>query len=113
MRYAIALFLPLFFYADSSFITPLEYSSSLYKNPRGIGCYHCHGENGEGRVVAHYVHDKQSRSFGGPKINTLNYDEFRKALNSSKKGMPRYYLTNSEIKALFFYVQQKKVENED
>lgn len=113
MRHVTALFLPLFLYAKSSFITPLEYSSSLYKNPRGIGCYHCHGEKGEGKVVAEYVHEKKKKSFRGPAINSLNYDEFKKALNSSKKGMPRYYLTTKEIKALFFYLQQMKVENEN
>ncbi len=112
MRYAVVLFLPLFLYAKSSFITPLEYSSSLYKNPRGIGCYHCHGENGEGRVVAQYIHEKKKKSFSGPKINSLSYNQFRRALNSSKNGMPRYYFTTDEIKALYFYLQQKKVENE-
>jgi len=113
MRYTLVLFLPLYLCAKSSFITPLEYSSSLYKNPRGIGCYHCHGENGEGRLVAKYTHEKQKKSFGGPKINSLNYEEFKNALNTPKKGMPRYYLTIDEIKALFFYLQQKKVENEN
>ena len=113
MKHVAVLFLPLFLYAKSSFITPLEYSSSLYKNPRGIGCHNCHGMDGEGKIVARYIHDKEKKSFGGPKINSLNYEEFEKALNSYKKGMPRYYLTTGEIKALFFYLQQKKVENED
>jgi cytochrome c len=90
----------------------MEYSSSLYKNPRGIGCFHCHGEKGEGRLVAEYMHNKEKKSFAGPKINSINYDRFEKALESSIKGMPRYYLTTKEIKALFFYLQQIKVEDE-
>ncbi|WP_373070856.1 cytochrome c [Sulfurimonas sp.] len=113
MRFVPALFLPLFLFAQSSFITPLEYSSSLYKNPRGIGCFHCHGEKGEGKIVANYTHNKQKKNFGGPAINSLNYDDFKKSLEVSKKGMPRYYLTTDEIKALFFYLQQMKVENEN
>ena len=115
MRLLLLVFsihLPLYLYAKSSFITPFEYSSSLYKNPRGIGCYHCHGEKGEGRLVARYMHKKEKKVFAGPEINSLSYEEFKKALNISKKGMPRYYLTNSEIKALYFYLQQIKVEDE-
>lgn len=112
MKFVLLLFVPLFLLAKSSFITPLEYSSSLYKNPRGIGCFHCHGEKGEGRLVAEYTHNKKKKSFAGPAINSLTYDEFKKALNRSKKGMPRYYLTKSEIKALFFYLQQVKIDNE-
>ncbi len=112
MRFVIFLLLPLFLFAKSSFITPLEYSSSLYKNPRGIGCHHCHGEKGEGKLIAQYVHDKKKRSFRGPKINSINYDKFRKALDESLKGMPHYYLTKEEVKALFFYLQQMKIEDE-
>ena len=112
MKAVFILFLPLFLFARSSFITPLEYSSSLYKNPRGIGCYHCHGEKGEGKLVATYIHKKQKKSFAGPEINSLSYDDFKKALNEQKSGMPRYYLTKDEIKALYFYLQHMKVKNE-
>jgi mono/diheme cytochrome c family protein len=113
MRFIFALFIPLFISAKSSFITPMEYSSSLYKNPRGIGCHHCHGKKGNGRLVANYIHEKKKKSFVGPKINSINYDEFEKALMNSQKGMPRYYLTIKEIKALFFYLQQIKVDDEN
>lgn len=61
MRFVFLLFIPLIVSAKSSFITPLEYSSSLYKNPRGIGCFHCHGEKGEGKTVATYIHKKQKK----------------------------------------------------
>jgi mono/diheme cytochrome c family protein len=80
----------------------MEYSSQLYKNPRGIGCNHCHGLNGEGKLVANYIHKKKKKDFRGPAINSIKYDDFEKALNGPKKGMPRYYLTQAEIKALFF-----------
>ena len=112
MRYIIVLFLPFILYATSSFITPMEYSSQLYKNPRGIGCQHCHGDIGEGRLVAKYKHKGKTKEFRGSAINSLNYDEFYDALKHSKKGMPRYYLTDKEIKALFFYLQNAKIENE-
>jgi len=112
MRFIAILLLPIFVFAKNSFITPMEYASSLYKNPRGIGCQHCHGDKGEGRLVAKYMHKKVQKEFRGPSINNVIYDNFKKALNKSKKGMPRYYLTDSEIKALFFYLQEIKLQND-
>ena len=112
MRFIIFLILPFFVQAKTSFITQMEYSSQLYKNPRGIGCNHCHGEKGEGRLVATYMHKGKKKDFLGPTINSIKYDDFEAALNSSKRGMPRYYLTTSEIKALYFYLQEMKIKNE-
>jgi len=106
------LILPFFVYAKTSFITQMEYSSQLYKNPRGIGCNHCHGEKGEGRLVASYIDEQKKKEFRGTKINSIKYDDFERALNSSKRGMPRYYLTQAEIKALFFYLQEIKIKND-
>jgi len=103
----IILIISLFFsvlFADTSFITAKEYSAQLYKNPRGIGCYHCHGKNGEGRLVARYVHKGKAKSFSGPPINLLNIEAFSKALNEGKRGMPRYFLTQKEIDSLYLHV---------
>ena len=50
MKNILLLILPVFLFGGSSFITPLEYASQLYKNPRGIGCHLCHGDNGEGKT---------------------------------------------------------------
>jgi len=108
MKYIIIFLLPLSLLAKSSFITPMEYSSSLYKNPRGIGCNHCHGENGEGKIVAKYIHKKEKKDFGGPTINNIDFNEFYKALNVRKRGMPRYFLTKKEIQALYFYLQEQQ-----
>ncbi len=110
MKYILFLILPAFIFAKSSFITQMEYSSQLYKNPRGIGCQHCHGEKGEGRLVANYIHKKEQKSFRGPQINNLDFENFYKALNIRKKGMPRYFLTKKEIQALYFYLQSKANE---
>ncbi|MCF6331306.1 MAG: cytochrome c [Sulfurimonas sp.] len=111
MKFIILLFLPFFIYAKTSFITQMEYSSQLYKNPRGIGCNKCHGEDGKGKLIAKYLHKQMNKEFNGPPINSINYDDFEKALNISKRGMPRYYLTQSEIKALFFYLQEIKLND--
>ncbi len=113
MRYILFLLLPVSIFAQASFITPMEYASSLYQNPRGIGCQNCHGIAGEGRVVANYEHEsnqkqREKKSFVGPEINSMNFNDFYVALNVRKNGMPRYFLTHKEIQALYFYVQEKK-----
>jgi len=100
--------------ATSSFITPQEYAAQLYKNPRGIGCQKCHGERGEGKLIAKYKHKGIQREFRGPQINSLNYKDFYTALNRRKRGMPRYFLTDSEIEALYLHLHQNEkgeVEN--
>ena len=108
MKYIAIFLVPLFLFSDTTFITPMEYASQLYKNPRGIGCEHCHGDIGQGKIVASYTHKKEKKSFAGPVINNLDFNKFYKALNVRKNGMPRYFLTKKEIKALYFYLQEKK-----
>ncbi len=110
MKYVILLFLSLELLSESTFITPLEYSTQLYKDPRGIGCQHCHGENGEGKLVAKYRHKNKKKEFRGPKITDLSFKSFFKALNKRNRGMPRYYLTRKEAQALYFYLHQEKNE---
>ena len=65
MKNIVLFLLPLSLFAQSSFITADEYSAQLYKNPRGIGCQFCHGDSGEGRLIAEYVHKKKKKSFEG------------------------------------------------
>ncbi len=108
MKYIILIFLSFPLMAESTFITPIEYASQLYKNPRGIGCQHCHGENGEGKLVATYIHKKEKKEFGGPVINSLDFKQFYLALNKRIKGMPRYFLTKKEIQALYLYLNQER-----
>ncbi len=110
MKKILFLLLPFTLLAETSFITPMEYASQLYKNPRGIGCQHCHGDKGQGRLVATYIHKKEKKEFRGPAINSLDFDKFYRALNRAKKGMPRYYLTKKEVQALYFFLQQDKQE---
>jgi len=107
MKYVLILILPLLLFANSTFITPMEYASSLYKNPRGIGCDKCHGDNGEGRLVAKYMDKNELKYFRGSKINDIEFKDFYKALNQRNRGMPTYYLTKGEIKALYLYLHKK------
>ncbi|MBL4730535.1 MAG: cytochrome c [Sulfurimonas sp.] len=107
MKYILLLFLSISLFGESTFISPIEYASQLYKNPRGIGCHHCHGENGEGKLIAQYIHKGEERSFAGPSISELDFDVFYMALSQRKRGMPRYYLTDKEIQALYLYLHQE------
>ncbi len=104
----ILLFLKLSLLSDSLFITDSEYSAQLYKNPRGIGCFHCHGDNGEGKLIAKYIHKSKDREFVAPAINHLDRETFIKAMKENRKGMPRYFLTDNEIEKLYFHVNPKK-----
>lgn len=117
MNYILFLITPIFLYASGSFITQTEYAAQLYKNPRGIGCNLCHGEKGEGKLIANYVHKKKQKSFSGPAINGVGYREFRQALNERKNAMPRYFLTDDEIEALYLHLhkndKKKKKKNAD
>ena len=108
MKYILFFIFPIYLFGETSFITPLEYASQLYKNPRGIGCHYCHGDNGEGKLVASYVHKKEKKTFQGPVINRLDFNTFYKALNKRKQGMPRYFLTKREIEALYLFLQENK-----
>ncbi|MDE5592033.1 MAG: cytochrome c [Helicobacter sp.] len=99
-----------FLFGEEGFITQIEYGKMLYENPRGIGCVECHGNSGEGRAIAHYGHKKKVLTLEGPAINHLEFGNFVKALNESRKIMPKYYLTKEEIQAIFKYIESKNTE---
>ena len=124
MRF-LFLFFPFVLFGESSFITEMEYASLLYKNPRGIGCHKCHGLKGEGKLIATYKETKKvkkgekvykikvKKEFRVPAINMLTYKTFNDTLNRDVRGMPKYYLTEGEIKALFFYLKQVNLKEKD
>ena len=93
---------------DNSFITQFEYGAMLYKNPRGIGCNKCH-ENGKKTVVIASYKDRKgiSRSVKSPPIYNVKYEDFKKKLKASKYEslvMPTYFLTDDEIKSIYYYI---------
>lgn len=81
-----------------------EYGKNLYENPRGIACNQCHGDRGEESVIAYYKHKGVKKTLIAPRINNLEFSVFEKALRSQKGVMPRYYLTNEEITAVYMYL---------
>lgn len=107
MKLFVLLITPIYIFATTSFITQEEYASSLYKNPRGIGCNNCHGDNGTGKLVAKYEHNGIVKEFRGPDITNLGFKVFYEALDTRKRGMPRYFLTKDEIETLYTYLHKE------
>ncbi|TLD85215.1 c-type cytochrome [Helicobacter sp. MIT 11-5569] len=109
MRFVLVLVCVIVFLkAEENFITPLEYGKMLYENPRGIGCVECHGKYGEGDRVANYTHKNYAKSIYAPRINNLEFNTFKNALQGGKRVMPKYYLTANEIEAIYKYLQNFK-----
>jgi hypothetical protein len=108
VRGVIVLFLAWSISYGESFITKEEYAGSLYHNPRGIGCNLCHGENGEGKLIARYKDDGENKVFAGSAIKKLSFKDFYDKVNTRIVGMPRYYLTDSEIQILYYYLHREE-----
>lgn len=93
--------------ATESFITHYEYGEMLYSNPRGVSCSECHGSSGEGKVIVAYADIHGKEPIKGADIRKKTLDEMIKSVNSYHKVMPRYYLTDDEVKAIHDYLQKK------
>ena len=116
---AAIFFLPRGAQAES-FITDEEYGAMLYKNPRGIGCDKCHGEKGQGSLIATYKEFNRTagayyeRALNAPPINNLSLQELADGISSSRDVMPSYFLTQNEIIIIYKYIksinQPKKKE---
>ncbi len=100
----LLLLLSAWLWAEDSFITQYEYGQMLYENPRGIGCVHCHGKHGEGAVIARYKEEGKEVVLKGPDIRHVPKKELKKALEKRYRVMPTYFLTESEIEALHYYL---------
>ena len=105
------LLLPLFLCAEDnateSFISDYEYGEMLYNNPRGVSCLECHGKSGEGKNIVQYqdIHGKEA--IKGEDIRKKTLDEMIASVSANHKVMPRYYLTDDEVKAIYEYLQIK------
>lgn len=106
-KFLLLLVLPLWLLGDDGFISEYEYGQMLYNNPRGISCISCHGEFGEGKEIVKYRDKKEEVTLTGADIRNLNIKQFHKALNSNHTIMPRYYLVNKEIIAIYKYIKEK------
>ena len=103
--------------ANADFLSNDEYAKMLYNNPRGISCGACHGERGEGDVLASYTIEKNGQKIvkevSVPAINTLGLKEFKKAFERKKRYMPRYYLTEKELAYIYYYLIKQREKTDD
>ena len=103
----LLLLLPLLLSANEDFISHYEYGEMLYSNPRGVSCAQCHGQSGEGRVIVEYKDKEGKKAIRGTDIRKETLSQMIQSLNSYHKIMPRYYLTDEEVKAIYDYLQKK------
>jgi hypothetical protein len=104
----LLVFVPLLLGASEDFISHYEYGQMLYNNPRGVSCAQCHGENGQGCVIVAYKdEDGKKEEIKGIDIRKKSLFEMIKSADAYHKVMPRYYLTDEEIKAIYDYIQKK------
>ena len=97
---------------DTSFITKFEYGEMLYENPRGIGCIKCHKSARKSYILSSYVDKKNIKhDIRIPALNKISFVKFKKVLTAKKNSsliMPTYFLTNDELKSIYFYIINKK-----
>ncbi|SFV90463.1 Putative periplasmic protein [hydrothermal vent metagenome] len=109
MKRLLYLF-PLLLGAQEDFISHYEYGQMLYNNPRGVSCAQCHGKRGEGKVIVTYQDTQGKHALKGPDIRKKSYAQMQKSLNASHSVMPRYYLTDEEIKTIYDYIQKSNAK---
>ena len=105
----------IFGYGDDLFITKFEYGEMLYNNPRGISCMKCHGPKGESKFFVSYKERNKSTNIIEtyniqiPDIRNIPIEKLKDVLqgkNNAGKIMPTYFLSNEEILAIHYYLQQ-------
>jgi hypothetical protein len=95
--------------SGENFLDNFEIGQRLYKNPRGISCVKCHGTSGDGKtIVKNYIHKNKNKSIRTYSIKNISFDKFKSAFSKHKNRkitfMPRYNLTNKEIKKIYDFL---------
>ena len=104
----LLVFVPLLLGANEDFITHYEYGQMLYSNPRGVSCSQCHGDNGEGRIIVSFKDvDGKKKVIKGLDIREKSLSTMVNSVDTYHEIMPRYYLTDEEVKAIFDYLKKK------
>jgi hypothetical protein len=79
----------------------------------------CHGKNGEGKFIASYKDKKNNNdklktySISAPPITNLNFVYFKEYVNNikTKSIMPKYFLTEDELRSIYIYLQEINNDN--
>jgi mono/diheme cytochrome c family protein len=102
---------PFLLWGQEAFISYYDYGEMLYQNPRGISCMQCHGAKGEGKIILEYKDSKGNiQTLKGVDIRQKPLKSMVLAMNRYHKVMPRYYLTEKEVKAIYDYLEVKNKE---
>ncbi len=102
----LLIVLPLLLGANEDFISHYEYGEMLYANPRGVSCAQCHGEDGAGTTIVEFHDMNGKQAIKGSDIRKDSLQTMIRSVNSYHEIMPRYYLTDEEIKAIYDYLQK-------
>lgn len=120
MRVVLFIFLSLVPLLAEDFISEFEYGQMLYNDPRGVSCVSCHGETGEGKHIANYrIRDKSSHkvlkkiSIDGPDIRNATLEQIKDSTQKGKGIMPKYFLTDKEVKTIHAYIQAVNSDNNE
>ena len=106
-RTLLWLLLPLCVSAEEDFISHYEYGQMLYENPRGVSCAQCHGDSGEGRLIVAYEDEEGKQRLEGSDIRQDSLKVMIRSVKMYHKIMPRYYLTDEEVEAIYDYLKDK------
>jgi len=107
--YKLIFLLPLSLIGESDFITDLEYGEMLYNNPRGVSCALCHGKNGEGKDIVEYRNREDKLVvIRGTDIRYKTFNNLKKTVARNHRIMPKYYLTDEEVKVIYKYLSSRK-----
>ncbi len=59
-------------------------------------------------MIARYRDEGEKKVFAAKPINKLPFRDFYQKINSRIVGMPRYYLTDTEIQTLYYYLHREE-----
>ncbi len=100
--------LPLLLGANEDFISHYEYGEMLFNHPRGVSCSQCHGKDGAGTIIVKFRDEEGKEAvIKGSDIRRDTLQSMIKSVNSYHEIMPRYYLTDEEVEAIYDYLQEK------
>jgi len=103
MRFLLLLF-TLFYSLNADFISKYEYGKMLYENPRGISCKKCHGDTAKERCIAIIKKGDKNIDVTAPAIRNISKESLKKGLKKGRHFMPLYKMTDSEIDALYIFL---------
>ena len=111
--YAVLLTTATVAYGEETFLSHFEYGQMLYTDPRGVPCASCHGMKGEGGTIARYTESVKKKKIVhnvvAPEIRKLDFKRFYRPFtpqgHTRRSLMPRYHLTEKEVRTIYDYIQ--------